>query len=171
MGAGGRNGPATAKRGAIGTAVAARARQRNAAVDASRITAAWTGILASVGHLAVENVAVAYVRGRVPEFEPTFEVLLDEEGYWELGSVQVFAELARRTVEAFDDEAARRTFAAVEFVQTAQSVREGTDEAAEFFEALAAEAAHRPERFRTLRALWGEPTQRWFEQHCPELMD
>ena len=41
--------------GAIGTAVAARARQRDAAVDVSRITAAWTllGLAAGLAAVAV----------------------------------------------------------------------------------------------------------------------
>ena len=37
---------------------------------------------------AVENVAVAFVRGRVPEFEATFCELLEEERYWELSAVR-----------------------------------------------------------------------------------
>jgi hypothetical protein len=66
---------------------------------------------------AVESVAVAYVRGRVPEFESRFDALLADEGFWELGSIQTFSELAS-WLSAFDDPAVRaRTLAAVEFVR------------------------------------------------------
>ena len=128
-------------------------------------------ILADVGFLAVENVAVAYVRGRVPEFEPAFGRLLDEEGYWELGSIHTFAELARWLIDEATEEAAGRTFQAVEFVLTQRSMREGHDEAIEFFEALAAEAVRgSSSRFQELRAFWGKPTLGWMTSFRAELV-
>lgn len=120
--------------------------------------------------LAVENVAVAYLRGRLPEFEPTFRRLLDEEGYWELGSIQTFDELARWLFEDAPGDVAARAFEAVEFVLIQPSMREGNDEAVEFFETLAAEALRRPARFNELRAFWGEPTLEWMTSFRAELL-
>ncbi len=111
--------------------------------------------------------AVAYVRGRVPEFEPAYAELLSDEGYWELGGLQVFSELARWVLEHADDTVAARTFAAVEFVMVERSVRVGQDEAVEFFETLAAEAERRPARFRSLRDFWGPAMRAWMADYGP----
>jgi hypothetical protein len=108
---------------------------------------------------AVENVAVAFIRGRVPEFEASFAALLKQEGYWELGSIQVFSELATWTLEQHDDELVARVFAAVEFVKSQDSMRHGNDEAVEFYESIRADVpAEARERYERL---WGEVTRDW----------
>lgn len=109
---------------------------------------------------AVESLAVAFIRGRVPEFEAHFRRLLEQEGYWDLGGIQVFAELARWVMRQRDDELVARVFYAVEFMKTEDSMRYGGAEAVEFYETIDAEA--RDERVMSrLARLWGGPTEAW----------
>ena len=117
--------------------------------------------------LAVENAAVAYVRGRVPEFEPTFQELLADEGYWELSSLHVFSELARWTIEQAADDVAARTLAAVEFVWCERSMRDGGDEGVDYLESLASFASGHPKRFEELRLYFGPEVAKWMASYGP----
>lgn len=122
-----------------------------------------------MGWQAVENVAVAFVRGRVPEFEPAFQEVLGDEGYWELSALQTFSELARWVLNDADADATARTFTAVEFVLVADSMREGNDEAVEFFETLAQELRRQPQLMERVRPAFGPPTREWLSRWAYDL--
>ena len=70
-------------------------------------------------------------------------------------------------LEQSDADVQARTFGAVEFVFTQDSMRDGNDEAVEFFETVAVGLREKPDTFDRVRSVWGESTRQWFIRWGP----